>query len=896
MNSRPRLLVPEVVQTSAMDCGPASLKCLLEGFRTPVSYGRLREACQTDVDGTSINTLEEIAVQLGLDAEQIMVPVDHVLLAEAKALPAIIVVRLPNGFTHFVVAWGTRGPFVQVMDPATGRRWTLRAQFLDELYVHTFPVPAEAWREWASSEEFLGALRRRLDDLGITNADRDPLIQAALESPGWHSIACLDAAARLVAALIRSGGLHRGAEAARVLETLTTRAQAETPGNPQIIPSAYWSVQPAPPTPEGEEQLLLRGAVLVRVRGHLPAADAATRLAALSPELSAALEELPIQPWREIIRFLRTDGRLTPVALLVALGLAASGVLLEVLLFRGLLDVREALKLPEQRLGAIAIAVILLAARLFLESGIVSSALRFGRRLEARLRMAFLEKIPRLSDHYFRSRPTSDMAERSHSIHHLRQLPDLARQFLQITGEIILTTAGMIWIHPAMWLVAALAAVLALAAPLLAQPVLVERDLRVRTHVGALARFYLDTLLGLVAVRTHGAERSLRREHESLLVEWARAKFSVLHLEIARDGVQLVLVLGCVAWILIDYLTHARATSGALLLAYWGLYLPLRGRQAAYAIEQYAVQRNLTLRLLEPLGAREEPAAPGAPHLRGAAHLGQGLAIALESVNVRAAGHLILEEINVSIEAGQHLAIVGPSGAGKSSLVGLLLGWHRPATGHVCVDGIPLEQYGLERLRHETAWVDPAIQIWNRSLVENLRYGAPEDSPRPLAQILDQADLLDVLRQLPDGLQTSLGEGGGLVSGGEGQRVRFGRALLRPEVRLVILDEPFRGLDHEQRRGLLARARRLWQDATLLCITHDVAETQAFKRILVIEHGRIVEDGAPAELAAQTDSRYRAMLEAEQAVREGSWSDTTWRRLRMEAGRLTENSGSDTTR
>src|SRR5437588_2618133 len=100
-----RVFVPEVVQTSAMDCGPASLKCLLEGFGIPVSYGRLREACQTDVDGTSIDTMEDVANQLGLEAEQIVIPVDHVLVAEAEALPAIAVVRLPNGLTHFVVAW-----------------------------------------------------------------------------------------------------------------------------------------------------------------------------------------------------------------------------------------------------------------------------------------------------------------------------------------------------------------------------------------------------------------------------------------------------------------------------------------------------------------------------------------------------------------------------------------------------------------------------------------------------------------------------------------------------------------------------------------------------------------------------------------------------------------------
>lgn len=155
-----RLLVPEVVQTSAMDCGPASLKCLLEGFGKKASYGRLREACQTDVDGTSIDTIEEAAVQLGLDAEQIMLPADHLLLPEARALPAIVVVRLPNGNTHFVVAWSCQAGFVQVMDPATGRRWPSSRQFLDELYVHVLPVPAAAWRDAAGSDEFIGALRR----------------------------------------------------------------------------------------------------------------------------------------------------------------------------------------------------------------------------------------------------------------------------------------------------------------------------------------------------------------------------------------------------------------------------------------------------------------------------------------------------------------------------------------------------------------------------------------------------------------------------------------------------------------------------------------------------------------------------------------------------------------
>ncbi|MBX9792926.1 MAG: hypothetical protein K2Y02_01365, partial [Burkholderiaceae bacterium] len=116
-------LAPEVVQTSAMDCGPAALACVLGGFGIRASYGRLREACQTDVDGTSIDTLEVVAGQLGLQAEQVMVPIDHLLRFGADALPAIVVLRQGDGGTHFVVVWRRVGRWLQVMDPAHGRRW-----------------------------------------------------------------------------------------------------------------------------------------------------------------------------------------------------------------------------------------------------------------------------------------------------------------------------------------------------------------------------------------------------------------------------------------------------------------------------------------------------------------------------------------------------------------------------------------------------------------------------------------------------------------------------------------------------------------------------------------------------------------------------------------------------
>jgi ABC-type transport system involved in cytochrome bd biosynthesis fused ATPase/permease subunit len=186
------------------------------------------------------------------------------------------------------------------------------------------------------------------------------------------------------------------------------------------------------------------------------------------------------------------------------------------------------------------------------------------------------------------------------------------------------------------------------------------------------------------------------------------------------------------------------------------------------------------------------------------------------------------------------------------------------------------------------------VQIWNRSLLENLRYGNMPDEPgseQDHSLKLQQADLHTLLKRLPDGLQTVLGEGGGLVSGGEGQRVRLGRAMQRDGVRLVILDEPFRGLDRAKRRTLLAQAREQWADATLLFISHDIDESQHFARVLVIEEGQIVEDGRPDELAAQPDTRYHALHAADAAVRQGMWSDEVWQRWWLSDGVLRRGEG-----
>lgn len=684
MRTRSRLLVPEVVQISAMDCGPASLKCLLEGFGVSVSYGRLREACQTDVDGTSIDTIEEVANQLGLQAEQVMIPLDHVLMRETRALPAIVVVRLPNGLPHFVVAWRCHGHVMQIMDPATGRRWPGREQFLNEIYLHTHLVPSAEWREWAGSEGFLQALRRRLSDLGCTGSVIRHLQDRALADSSWRSLAEVDAAARITASIVRSSGLRRGRQAANLLERFLAR--------PDTIPGGYWSVRAGAADPSGEERLLLRGAVLVAVQGRRKAPEKAEDIAPLAPELVAALKEAPSRPGRELLKLLRGNGLFAPAAVLIALALAAGGVITEALLFRGLFDLGRELGLFGQRLAAIGALLTFLTALLLLELPIAAGLLRLGRRLEMRLRLEFLRKIPRLGDRYFQSRLNSDMAERSHSVHRIRLLPELAGRFLRSAFQMIFTTAGIVWLDPAAAPVAGLTAALTLALPLAVQPLLAERDLRFRSHAGALSRFYLDALLGLIPIRVHGAERSLRREHENLLVEWARSGLDLQRSAVTIQALQSLVGFGLAAWLFLDHLARHGESGGVLLLLYWALSLPTLGQEVASTAWQYPACRNVTLRLLEPLGTPEEfseneaqrvPSSPeaaatgvgGLVDQREAGGFPQagthipaqsgpkrpsGVSISLEGVNIRVAGHVILEDISLSIPGGSHVAILDP--------------------------------------------------------------------------------------------------------------------------------------------------------------------------------------------------------------------------------------------
>lgn len=888
---RRQWFAPEVVQTSAMDCGPAALKCILEGFGIHASYGRLREACQTGLDGTSIDTIESVANRLGIAAEQVMLPPDQIF-GKDVALPAVMVVRLPAGPAHFIVVWRQAGNWLQVMDPATGRRWVRREDLLREVFRHELSVPAADWRNWAGGPEYAESLGGRMKALGIGGAESKGFIAKALETDHWFPAAVLDAAVRLVTTLCESGAVRKGEAAEKLLGTLFAATCAAPDDIYTLIPRDCWSVHPDPQSAAlGERRVLLNGAVLLRITGRHEASLAQIGDDdVLTPELAAALTEKPEHPVRALWRLLRADGVLGPFAIIAATLMAVLVAFFEALTMRGMIEIGQALNPGLERLAAAAALILFMGVMLCFRLPIASQSMRMGRRLETRLRMAILAKLPELPDRYLQSRPISDMADRAHSLHMVRLLPGLALHVLQLVAEIVLTVVGLMLLDHVLGLWAAGLALAAVAVPAICQSLVGEADMRARSHAAALNGVTLDALMGHVPIRVHAAQPAVKAQHEALLADWSRAMQRLLSMSVSASAIQQVICFGLAAAILIAHFARAGGVAGSdLLIVYWLLKLPAAGQSLVALAQQYPAQHNVVSRLLEPLSApaqKDDPVKAPAPRaglapirlLRRAAH------VAVQGGTVVASGHTILSSLSLNIEAGEHVAVVGPSGAGKSSLMGLLLGWHRLTEGRLLVDGRPLTTDRLPTLRRETAWVDPGIQLWNSSMLDNLTYSAENPSLERLMPAIDAADLRGVLKRLPRGLQSHLGEGGALVSGGEGQRVRLARALLQEGVRLALLDEPFRGLARSQRATLMDEVRDHWRDATLLCITHDVEETLSFDRVIVIEDGRAVESGAPGMLAA-TRTRYAALLAAEAEARNSLWN-AGWDRLRMENGHV----------
>jgi ATP-binding cassette subfamily B protein len=255
-------------------------------------------------------------------------------------------------------------------------------------------------------------------------------------------------------------------------------------------------------------------------------------------------------------------------------------------------------------------------------------------------------------------------------------------------------------------------------------------------------------------------------------------------------------------------------------------------------------------RLSELMAERPEIAAPPAPLLLPEPPEGR---VAFEHVVFRYPTRpevAALTDFSLSVAPGETLAVVGPSGAGKSTLFQLLQRFYDPASGRVSVDGVDLREADPGAVRARLAMVPQETVIFGTSARDNLRYGAWEADDAAIWRAAEAANAADFLRALPEGLDTFLGEGGARLSGGQRQRVAIARALLR-DAPILLLDEATSALDAESERLVQDALEHLMADRTTIVIAHRLATVRAADRIVVMDNGRIVEEGTHTSLSAQ---------------------------------------------
>jgi ATP-binding cassette subfamily B protein len=567
---------------------------------------------------------------------------------------------------HFLVAWRRIGPWVLCMDPARGRRWVRAAALAADLYRHTASVPAEAWRDYAATGEFLAPLRARLQRRGIEDAAISGLVGRATADPTWRSLAVLDAGAR--------GAEGRGERTAAWLHE-------RLDGGGDGLDPAAWSVQP-----DGDGGLAYRGAVVLRVRPteeqQAPVdADLAARVLRAEPSWWSSLRDLTAGESRRRAAFAAVGYAGAAVAL------AATPVAVE--RWAGGPELSPWLPLAA---GLVALTAWWATA----------SVAGIGRRFDAALRRALASTLGRLPDSFFRSRPVADALERAHAIQRSRDLPlEATRAAAEVAG-VLAGTVALVAMSGRPW---AVAVGLAALAPVAAVPVLAEREHRSRTVAGALAQHHLDAALGLTAVRSVHGEATLRHEHDALLRTWVACTRS------ARDtGAAVAGVSGLAGWAALVALLAATAgaagTSRTLALAAVGVWVLDGGQILAATLQRLPDAWSATKRLLAPLRVPTERPATGGPAWAGPA------ALVWEDVTVEAAGRPILDRVDLAVGAGEHVAVVGRSGSGKSTLTGLLLGWAEPDRGRVLAGGRELAASSLAAWRRRVAWVDPDSVLW----------------------------------------------------------------------------------------------------------------------------------------------------------------------------------------
>lgn len=220
----------------------------------------------------------------------------------------------------------------------------------------------------------------------------------------------------------------------------------------------------------------------------------------------------------------------------------------------------------------------------------------------------------------------------------------------------------------------------------------------------------------------------------------------------------------------------------------------------------------------------------------------------------------VLKDLTFSIEPGQEIAFVGPSGAGKSTLVSLLLRFYEPVSGTILFDGRDSRSFPITSVRRQMAIVMQDVFLFGGTIKENISYGKPGANEQEIIDAAIQANAWDFIRSFPDKLNTVVGERGVQLSGGQRQRIAIARAVLKNPT-ILILDEATSSLDSESERLVQEALEKLMKGRTSVVIAHRLATVRKADKIIVLESGRIVEQGTHAELLSNKNGLYKSLTE-----------------------------------